>query len=280
MHNALYPAAHRNAMPSPAPSTPGPATALTEAREGVYVINMDRSRDRWAANWEGREVTRVPAVDGRALDVRSMRDTVAPATRARVCFGRSRESKYDINRPEAVGCYLSHRKAWQRALDDGRSLALVFEDDVRISDADLRRALATARARFAARPELDVLLFDPWDVSRDRTGRITDYAGMYAYAVSNAGARRALEATRIVDGAVDRALGALSGAGELNIESAAQPRIRFSGGSTLRHNLTTSERMIVAFAVPLFLLFVAFVVVAALLVRKIRTCAQACRCPA
>ena len=245
----------------------------------VYVINLDRSRDRWEANWAGRGFARVPAVDGRALDVAAMKDTVAPATRTRVCAHGVRESKYDANRPEHLGCFLSHRRAWKRALDDGRALALVFEDDVRISDADIERALSVARARFAAHPELDLLVFDPWDVSR-RGGRLTDYAGMYAYAVSDRGARRALEATRIIDGHVDRVLGGLSNAGELNVESASAPRIRFSGGSTLRHNLKRSERVAIAFGVPLFLLLVGFIVVAALLARRIRDCARACRCAA
>lgn len=45
-----------------------------------------------------------------------------------------------------VGCFLSHRKAWQTILDAGLEAGLVIEDDVEIDGAVFARALQLARA--------------------------------------------------------------------------------------------------------------------------------------
>ena len=45
-----------------------------------------------------------------------------------------------------IGCFLSHRKAWQSILDTGLQAGLVIEDDVEIDPAAFARALDLARA--------------------------------------------------------------------------------------------------------------------------------------
>lgn len=45
-----------------------------------------------------------------------------------------------------VGCFLSHRKAWQRIVDDGLDSALILEDDVQIESRIFANALALAEA--------------------------------------------------------------------------------------------------------------------------------------
>lgn len=47
-------------------------------------------------------------------------------------------------RPGEIGCFLSHRAAWQAILDQGLDAGLVLEDDVEIDSAVFADALATA----------------------------------------------------------------------------------------------------------------------------------------
>lgn len=89
----------------------------------TYVINLDRSPARWARvrdalGAEGVEPVRVPAVDGRALDLARVADDDA-CLRA---MGRSLQ-------PGEVGCALSHRRALEAFLASPAAFAAVLEDD-------------------------------------------------------------------------------------------------------------------------------------------------------
>ena len=82
----------------------------------VFVINLDRRPDRWAAMSEqfdrlGIEAARIPAIDGRAL----------PAG-----------SELHITAAERA-CVLSHRKALEALLAAGAPAALILEDDVELA---------------------------------------------------------------------------------------------------------------------------------------------------
>lgn len=92
----------------------------------VFVINLDRSPDRYArvaesAAQHGIKIERVAGVDGAALDLASL-SGVDPRIFSRV-NGRPML-------PGEAGCYLSHMKAIQAFLDSGSDLALICEDDV------------------------------------------------------------------------------------------------------------------------------------------------------
>jgi len=86
----------------------------------VVVINLKRSADRWESfplRWKNGGFTkslptRVDAVDGRKVDRKSM----------------SIDSYRSMKRGE-IGCWLSHRKAWTKAVAKGTNL-MVCEDDV------------------------------------------------------------------------------------------------------------------------------------------------------
>jgi GR25 family glycosyltransferase involved in LPS biosynthesis len=89
----------------------------------TYVINMDRSADRWRAvaaecEREGVRATRLRAVDGSRLSPRDAR-RVTPSCR-HLCT------------PGTIGCALSHMKAWDLVARRRHGLALVMEDDVRL----------------------------------------------------------------------------------------------------------------------------------------------------
>ena len=85
----------------------------------------------------------VDAVDGRALPideidaVYSHKSLHAPRYPFELTVGE-------------VGCFLSHRKAWQAILDAGLDAGLVIEDDVEMDAAEFARALELARAHVAS----------------------------------------------------------------------------------------------------------------------------------
>ncbi|PBC03325.1 glycosyltransferase family 25 protein [Mesorhizobium sp. WSM3860] len=91
-----------------------------------YVINLDRSPDRLKRmadrlNSIGLSFQRVPAVDGRLLSPAEIADVNKPAAEAAAMT------------PEEVGCFLSHRKCWERIVSGPDAYGCVFEDDMLIS---------------------------------------------------------------------------------------------------------------------------------------------------
>ncbi|MCF7764048.1 MAG: glycosyltransferase family 25 protein [Verrucomicrobia bacterium] len=95
------------------------------SRIKVFVINLDRSTQRLAAiqaqlaptqlEWQ-----RVPAVDGRAIDVSSLPEVDEATYR--------RWQGKPLN-PGQVGCYLSHIAVMRKFLESDSDFALVLEDD-------------------------------------------------------------------------------------------------------------------------------------------------------
>jgi GR25 family glycosyltransferase involved in LPS biosynthesis len=89
--------------------------------DNVYVINMDRSYER-LANMErqipvlGKSFQRINAIDGKRLSQEDIQNAVNK-TYGMFCP------------PNIIGCFLSHRKAWQQMLDNNDKYALILEDD-------------------------------------------------------------------------------------------------------------------------------------------------------
>ncbi len=91
-----------------------------------YLINMDRCEGRLIrfediASNLGLNVARISAVDGRTLSPSELEAYANPAPR----FGQLG--------PGEIGCFLSHRKAWEAIRQSGDEWAAVFEDDVYLS---------------------------------------------------------------------------------------------------------------------------------------------------
>lgn len=92
-----------------------------------YIVNLDRSVDRWnrmQALFQdlGLDVVRLPAVDGRKKDpeeLRNMRPTLS-----------ERHFWLKEMTPGEMGCYLSHLKAWNALLETKDEWALIMEDDL------------------------------------------------------------------------------------------------------------------------------------------------------
>lgn len=92
------------------------------------VINLDQSIDRWKAikpqfDALGLDVVRISAVLGKALSETERQKHLRPME-----FGYL----YPLT-PNEIGCFLSHRKAWDAFLASGEDWGVFFEDDMRLS---------------------------------------------------------------------------------------------------------------------------------------------------
>lgn len=91
----------------------------------TYVINLDRSKDRWDAIAQqlqglGLPFTRIPAVDGKQA---------SPEQRACLDETSYQKKHGKPSLPGELGCYLSHVKAIQTFLLSDALFALILEDD-------------------------------------------------------------------------------------------------------------------------------------------------------
>ncbi|MBT0586744.1 glycosyltransferase family 25 protein [Alteromonas oceanisediminis] len=99
------------------------------------VINLKRSSDRLAQlqqqfDRQNMAFTRIDAVDGKSL---------SQADIAAVYDGQGGHYHKPLNAGE-IGCYLSHRRAWQSIVDNQLDFAIVLEDDITLT-GDLRQYL-------------------------------------------------------------------------------------------------------------------------------------------
>jgi glycosyl transferase family 25 len=115
----------------------------------TLVINLDRSKERWAeiaasAVGTGLELRRVAAVDGAEIpaELRHGLD------HQKFCFSNGREVL-----PGEYGCYRSHLDALRMVVDEGHDLAIIGEDDISLNRELRDRVLAI----FEALPTIDVL---------------------------------------------------------------------------------------------------------------------------
>ncbi len=102
-----------------------------------YIINLDRSKDRLAyvqprINALGYPVVRFPAVDGYNL---------TKETLSRVVSKNFYSYTGDYADLGTIGCALSHAKVWEKFLATDADYALIFEDDVYFSAAELQPIL-------------------------------------------------------------------------------------------------------------------------------------------
>ena len=108
------------------------------------VINLPRHEARYEGakrelNAAGVKFERLDAVEGRRLDPAEKQANVTALARALIT-------------PGMTGCFLSHRRCWERcvALDED---LLVFEDDIML-EADFAKYAAAARTAALPRPAL------------------------------------------------------------------------------------------------------------------------------
>lgn len=127
-------------------------------RIATYVINLDRSPDRWAAlstdaARTGLDPIRVPAVDGKAVPVPER--TLLDVAGFRRLHGKE---------PFAgeFGCYASHVLAIRTFLEGDADIALILEDDC-VPHDDIVAAVEAIAA------------VDDWDMAKLKNNRMTGF---------------------------------------------------------------------------------------------------------
>ena len=153
-----------------------------------------------------------------------------------------------------IGCFLSHRKAWQAIVDNGLEAGLIIEDDVEIDAPVFSRAVALARAhvrelgyiQFQTRPIKGqaLVVADDGDVSivRPLVGQLRTSAQI----VSAAHAKVLLDLTERFDRPVDSFL-QMSWVTSRPLCCAVPPgisdRTEQSGGSTISERKQLADKI-------------------------------------
>lgn len=96
----------------------------------VYVLNLDRSKDRWDSMVSEAEsykiiLNRVEAVEGRLLSSVELQHYDDEAFR---------RNHGKIVLPAEIGCYLSHLKVLEIIASSEDDIAVILEDDIRFTD--------------------------------------------------------------------------------------------------------------------------------------------------
>jgi GR25 family glycosyltransferase involved in LPS biosynthesis len=110
-----------------------------------FVIHLARAESRRGHVARLKELSPVPlavldAVDGRLLTAVDVARVYQPRDLLEPVY------PFDIGRGE-IGCFLSHRKAWQAIIDSGSDAGLVFEDDAAIDAGVFPNAFRAAMHR-------------------------------------------------------------------------------------------------------------------------------------
>lgn len=100
---------------------------IRDLLENILIINLDKDRDRWENIQnqipnENTNIIRILAVYGKEL----------PNVEERM-----EELNSGSNKASAIGCGLSHRKAWQYVIDNSLPYALIMEDDINYAGKNL-----------------------------------------------------------------------------------------------------------------------------------------------
>lgn len=215
----------------------------------VYVINLDRSRDRWdrvsgplAAAFGARNVVRVSAVDARTMTDADLRvdPRVHDRLRDQLLRGEQRRYTNEIDSKGAIGCSLSHMECWRRILASGAP-GIVAEDDL---NPDQLTPELRALVHHAAAAKLgDVVLFgwsnmdgEPVHTATVDGRKLRDvrwFEGTHFYMVTPEGARKLLNRALPVDTHVDHYIARESRLGRVHVVAFEDNLVRQTGDSSL-----------------------------------------------
>ena len=171
----------------------------------IVAISLDRRQDRWTAFTERavragvyEKVQRLSAVD--AKDFVAHNHPAVSLTTAYNVKNGVRRSHHEIDRPGAIGCSLSHFKAWKHLLDSSAPALIIFEDDSPIP-TDFKTNIEQALAELPC--QWDMVTFYNTPYQGGQTGcepdpemapwhTCTSLMGAHAYMISRSGAERLL----------------------------------------------------------------------------------------
>jgi GR25 family glycosyltransferase involved in LPS biosynthesis len=100
---------------------------MTQPYEKIFVINLERRPDRWnrvvdtSNAFSLHPLERIDAIDAKHLTINQL-------------CGHSTSMCCNFCVPSMIAVGMSHRKVWNKMLDDGTNTALVFEDDFLLPD--------------------------------------------------------------------------------------------------------------------------------------------------
>lgn len=105
---------------------------------GAYIINLDRSKERYATMYEpvkalGYPLERIAAVDGSTIP----QDELASI----VNFKHFQLMFKNPPKIGTIGCSLSHFKTWEAFLKSSHEYAIIFEDDVTFNSEHLKTVI-------------------------------------------------------------------------------------------------------------------------------------------
>jgi glycosyl transferase family 25 len=188
----------------------------------VLVINLDKDTERLEAVTKqlsdvSLKATRIPAIYGAVLSDKETRSNTT-------------NQCYNYCTPSMVGCWLSHKKAWEFVVNNNIESALILEDDSEFVDdfhvklqeytrelpekwdiVLLGTLLECTREKcgfFAKMAEVvrDIVVKPEKDSERYVTNNLyrpTTFTGTHAYIVSRKGAEKLLQKLPLADGHVD-----------------------------------------------------------------------------
>jgi GR25 family glycosyltransferase involved in LPS biosynthesis len=171
----------------------------------IVVISLDRRQDRWATFSEHavtagiyEKVQRLSAVDAKEF-VAHEHPAISLTTAYNIKNG-VRRSHHEIDRAGAVGCSLSHFKAWKHLLESSAPALVIFEDDSPVPP-DFRVRMETILAELPPEWDMVTLYNTPYQggqtgchPEKDRSPwqTCTSLMGAHAYMVSRRGAEKLL----------------------------------------------------------------------------------------
>jgi len=194
----------------------------------LVCISLDRRPDRWAAFQKyaqaaNLDVKKLSAVDSKTFDAAS-HPAITLGTAHNIKF-KTRRSPYEIDAGGAIGCSLSHFKAWEQLRASKAPAMIIFEDDAPVIPdfkARLRRVLREL-------PEgWDMVQFqltywdngvtgckpikgqEPWQLC-------TALMGSYAYMISQEGAAKMLARAYPIELHVDAYMAYMSKLGHVRM---------------------------------------------------------------
>lgn len=171
-----------------------------------FVITMKNREDQAKSIHDrlssmGSDVTIVEAVDGQLISDYEFSKMVGPRVD---CF----KSKHPMSKGE-LGCWLSHRRAWQKISEGPADFAFIFEDDVVINDdiSPLAHALSEMDAwdvvklykRKSGRPMFGIPVSDHLRL----TSSFSATSGTFAYAIKRQTAKRLLDSHSMFSAPID-----------------------------------------------------------------------------
>lgn len=234
----------------------------------VFVINLDRSVDRWK-RWERfQDVTREPAVDGSKIDVET-NPNISLRTKAMIMGREPRTEHYQINTKGAVGCYMSHVNLLRKIVKMQLPLAIICEDDLDLTF--IRDNMVSQAIMHSVTDDMlqnhDVVVF-----GQIQSKNPLSYWGAWCSVWTLRGATIALQHAYPIEGHVDHFFNSLANLGliRLKLLPASQlVRTNDMGRSMVEHEpLANNMKCHVSSSMLVIMVFVIFSVICFVCARK------------